>query len=151
MRAVRALLFVSIFGVLSAGCSTVVAPTLPGQVIVVGADPAPGGLPGFVVNQGSPGALQNPITCTAVVCYQTIQLRNNGTSCANNVNGQTQVFIAPVSSSSLVRNSSSGLLIPGNPPLLPGQTASVNVTIPEQPSVSYVVIVVLSWTSTSCG
>ena len=120
-------------------------------VVVVGANPAPSGLPGFVINQGAPGALQNPVTCAELVCYQTVQLLNTGPSCVTSVNGQTQVFIAPASTTTLVRTSSSGLLITGNPTLHPGQTVPVNVTIPEQPPVNYVVTLVLNWVTSTCS
>jgi hypothetical protein len=152
MRVVRAIPILSVCGVLSAGCTTVASPTsTTGQVVVVGANPAPSGLPGFVINQGAPGALQNPVTCAELVCYQTVQLLNTGPSCVTSVNGQTQVFIAPASTTTLVRTSSSGLLITGNPTLHPGQTVPVNVTIPEQPPVNYVVTLVLNWVTSTCS
>ena len=152
MRSVRLLLFFSVFGVLWGGCSNAtVAPGPAGEVIVVGAEPGPGGLPGFVINHGSASGPAIPFTCAALVCYQTVQLRNTGIACANDINGQTEVFIAPASAPNLLRSSSSGYLITGNPPLLPGQTVSVNVTIPEQPSTDYVIMLVLNWTSSSCG
>jgi hypothetical protein len=153
MRVLRLFPVVACLGVLSAGCSNSVstAPTPLAQVVVVGANAAPGGLPGFVINQGTPGAPQIPQTCAALVCYQTIQIQNTGIACANNINGQTQVFIAPASSPNLVRNSSSGFLITGNPALQPGQIATVTVTIPEQPPVPYVDILVMNWTSGTCS
>lgn len=153
MRTILAGLLVSAFGVSGAGCHNnivAVTPSTTANVVVLGAVPSPNGLAGFVINSGSPGAPNSPLTCASLVCFQTIQLKNDGTGCAGNVNGQTNVFIAPASSPNLLRSSSSGFLIPGNPTVLPGQVVTVNVTIPEQPAVNYVVTEVLNWTIAVC-
>jgi hypothetical protein len=152
MQRVRVVVWVLTLGAACASChnNIVAVPAPSTSVVVVGALQAPNGLQGFVINSGSPGSPNNPVTCAALVCYQTIQLMNNGANCAGNINGQTNVFIAPASSANLLRSSPSGFLIPGNPSLVPGQVVTVNVTIPEQPSVNYVVTETLNWSAAVC-
>ena len=145
-------LFAVALGVLSGACGgDSAAPSATANVIVVGAAAAPAGLPGFVIDTGAPDASAVPLTCSALVCFETIQLQNTGTGCAGNIDGDTNVFAAPASVTSLLATANSNIRIPNNPILTPGQIVSVQVSIPiPAPTVNYVVTAVLNWTTPSC-
>lgn len=150
-----AILFVVVLGALAALCGACsgTSPATPSSatanVIVVGAAAAPTGLPGFQIASGAAGLSDIPVTCSESVCFATIKLQNTGTGCAGNIDGTINVFSAPATPSSLLRSSTSGLLIPNNPILTPGQIVSVHVAIPIA-DVNYVVTAVLNWTNPTC-
>jgi hypothetical protein len=132
--------------------STPTAASSTAKVIAVGAPPAPGGLPGYVIETGGGGKSEVPLICSDQVCFETIQLQNIGTGCAGNVDGSISVYTAPASSASALSTTAEGLLIPNNPVLAPGQVVSVNVEVPTPASlaVDYLVIAQINWTSPTC-
>ena len=145
------IVFVVALGALGGACSGagVVSASSTANVIVVGAPAAPAGLPGFQIDSGAPNTSDLPLTCSAIVCYATIQLQNTGTGCAGNVDANINIFAAPASLTTLLSTSSVSALIPGNPILTPGQVVSVNVAI-QVPGVSYVVTAVVNSTNPTC-
>jgi hypothetical protein len=152
MRSIAAV-FVVVLGVLGWACggSDPVAASSTSNVIVVGAAAAPTGLSGFVIDTGKPGVSNVPLTCSALICFETIQLQNTGTACAGNIDGDSNVFAAPASVTSLLATAHSSIRLPNNATLMPGQTVSVNVAIPiPAPAVNYIVTAVLNWTTPSC-
>ena len=140
---------------LSAGACAGSSPTAASPattVIVADAQAAPAGLPGWVIDTGVNGVSAVPLTCSDIECVESIQLQNMGPGCAANVDGSINVFSAPASTTSLT-SSRAGLLIPSNPVLVPGQSVTVNVSVPNpagRPD-GYVVTVVLSWTNHACS
>jgi hypothetical protein len=146
-----AILFVVALGALGGACSGSgpAAASSTANVIVVGAPAAPAGLPGFQIDSGAPSVSDVPLTCSALVCFETLQLQNNGAGCAGNIDGNINVFSAPASLVSLLTTSNSSIRIPNNPVVTPGQIVSVNVAIPV-PAENYVVTAVLNWINTSC-
>ena len=149
---IAAVLFVAALGALVGACagSGPAAASSTANVIVVGTPAAPAGLQGFQIGSGAAGVSDVPVTCGTLVCFETLQLQNTGTGCAGNIDGNTNLFAAPASLTSLLTSSRSGLLIPNNPVLTPGQIVSVNIAIPPAPAVNYVVTVVLNWTNLAC-
>jgi hypothetical protein len=141
------------FGLLAAGCSgsTPAGASALGNMIVVGAPAPPNGLQGFVIGSGGGGVSNVPLTCSALVCFQSIQLQNTGPGCATNVDGSVNIYTAPANSGSLERTLLSSLLIPNNPVLAPGRTVSINLNVPPPIADSYIVTLVLNWTSPSCS
>jgi hypothetical protein len=145
--------FVVALGVLGGACSGAapLATVPPANVIVVGAPAAPAGLAGFVIDSGAPGVSSVPVTCSALICYVTLQLQNTGPGCAANIVGDVNVFTAPASVTTLLVTANSSIRIPNNPTMTSGQIATVNVALPiPVPAVSYVVTAVLNWTNPTC-
>jgi hypothetical protein len=122
------------------------------NVIVVGAPAAPAGLPGYVIDTGSGGTSDVPLTCSDQVCVETIQLQNTGPGCAGNIDGSINLYLSPASPTSPLSTRAEGLLIPNNPVLAPGQVVSANVSVPPPGSLAagYVVIAQLNWTNPTC-
>ena len=134
----------------SSGSPTAASPVA--TVIVVGAPAPPAGLPGYVIDTGAGGKSDVPLTCSDLVCAETLQIQNTGPGCATNVDGAIDVYSAPAGLNSLL-TSRSVLLIPYNPVLQPGQTVSVDVSVPIPASLpaGYVVTAVLGWTNHACS
>jgi len=154
MRSVAMLFAVALaVAVLEEGCSGAgpAAATSTANVIVVGAPAAPASLPGFVIDSGTLGVSDVPLTCSDQVCVETLQLQNTGTGCAGNIDGNINVFSVPASTASLLATSTAAIRIPNNPALLPGQIVSVNVAVPPAASAAnYIDVAVLNWTNPSC-
>jgi hypothetical protein len=150
----RAVFFLLILAVSAAGCAgnTATSPTAATSVVVVGAPGAPSGLSGYVIDTGGPGTSDKQLTCSNLICYETIQLQNTGPGCAGNVDGTINLYAAPANLNSLVTTTKGQFLIPNNPVMTPGQVISVNIEVPMPGSQTsnYAVILVVNYTTPTC-